>query len=342
MTMKTLNTTDAIYHDMLERILKKGNKRGDRTNTGTISLFGNQLIFEDIYNRFPLLTTKKVFMRGIFEELRWMLGGDSSLAGLIDKKVSIWSAWPVAYYNKNNPTNPITVEQFEEAVRARTIDPEHYDIGPCYGVQWRNWPVVETSTGDDQPFIPVDWQADEDGGGEFHGDIRVSGFDQIAHIVNTLRKNPVDRRMILSAWNAPLIAEMGKKGLPPCHMLFQFYTREGAEDGKRFLDTRVDIRSWDTFLGGPFNIAQYALLTHLIGHMVDMIPGSLVVQSGDTHIYQNHLEVVAEQLSRTSMAVEPTLRITCEPKGDPKDYAWEDVVLNDYASHPSISAPIAV
>ncbi|QXV73756.1 thymidylate synthase protein [Rhizobium phage RHph_N46] len=364
-----LNRTDRLYHMLMERVLKQP-FRNDRTGTGTKSLFGYQMRFENMHLRFPLLTTKKVFFRGVFEELRWMLGGSPDIKPMVDKGVNIWNDWPRKAYNASNPTAQLTEEEYIEAVKNETISAGWYDVGPCYGVQWRHWPVVEVSHADDAPYYPVDWRVDETGG-EFRGDLRVNGYDQIARVRNTLLTKPEDRRMIVSAWNAPLVDEMAKKGLPPCHVMFQFYTREmtveerctvngharggstwtddewhnwldGNEIPRRYLDCQVYIRSNDLLLGAPFNMAQYALLTTLMAHSVDMVPGDLVYTIGDAHAYRNHIDQINEQLARKSKGEEPTVRVKCEPKADLKDYTWEDIELIGYDAHPAIAAPIAV
>ncbi|QXV74038.1 thymidylate synthase protein [Rhizobium phage RHEph12] len=223
--MTFLNTTDAQYHALLETVIKQP-FRNDRTGTGTKSIFGYQMRFSDIARRFPLLTTKKVFFRGVFEELRWMLGGDDNIKPMVDKGVNLWNDWVLKAYNAAHPEAPLSDDAYIEAVKNNAIPEEWYRVGPCYGVQWRNWPVVETSEGDEDPFQKVTWKVDEDSGGEFHGDLRVSGHDQLARVRNTLIFKPEDRRMIVSAWNAPWVEEMARKGLPPCHVMFQFYTRE--------------------------------------------------------------------------------------------------------------------
>ncbi|QIG70168.1 thymidylate synthase protein [Rhizobium phage RHph_N28_1] len=379
--MTNLNSTDAQYHTLLTKVLEQP-FRNDRTGTGTKSIFGYQMRFEDIARRFPLLTTKKVFFRGVFEELRWMLGGSPDIKPMVDKGVNIWNDWPRKAYNASNPTAQLTEEEYIEAVKNETISAGWYDVGPCYGVQWRHWPVVEVSHADDAPYYPVDWRVDETGG-EFRGDLRITGYDQIARVRNTLLTKPEDRRMIVSAWNAPLVDEMAKKGLPPCHVMFQFYTRElpfnirvnasgfasryrgttehgkalgGDEDARatimreldeagapaRFLDCQVYIRSNDLLLGAPFNMAQYALLTTLMAHSVGMIAGDLVYTIGDAHAYRNHLSQINEQLSRESKGDEPQVFVKGEPKADLKDYTWEDIELIDYDAHPAIAAPIAV
>lgn len=353
----SLNVTDTIYHEVLEELLKAP-IRGDRTGTGTHSIFGKQLRFTDIYKRFPLITTKKVFFRGVFHELKWMLMGDTNIKYLVDNGVSIWTDWPLKRYNIANHDFPLTKEDFENKIRMDGRDPgtnvafseKWGDCGPVYGYQWRSWEIGNYS--------------------ENRGNI-----DQITGLLNDLKNNPESRRMIVSAWNVADIPAMIPSGLPPCHMFMQFYTRKLSirerldrsdlyevneqwvsdssipdknknkldKEGipERYLDCHVYIRSQDTMLGMPFNIAQYALLTSLIAKSVNMVPGDLVYTIGDCHLYLNHVEQAKEQVSRFSAGKEPTLFIN-KVHSDPKDYDWIDLQLDDYISHEAIKAPIAV
>ena len=311
--MKYLNSVDRQYHKLLEKIMQQP-ERSDRTGTGTRSLFGYQMRFENIKEDFPLITTKKVHMKSIIYELLWMLKGDTNIKYLQDNGVTIWDEWA----------------------------DENGSIGPGYGKQWREWSVFNERS-------------------EEYGQ-KKDAIDQIAKAIHSLNTNPNNRRNIVSAWNP---AELDEMKLPPCHLLFQFYTRPVPHDTRRsiainrninpvdsqlsdcgipayYLDCQVYLRSWDVFLGGPFNIAQYALLTHLMGHVVNMIPGTLVVTSGDTHIYSNHYDQVKEQLSRESAEESPTLEIVGERHDDPAKYEYNQIKLSGYVSHASIKADVAV
>lgn len=342
-----LNTTDSIYHTVLEELLSAP-IRGDRTGTGTMSLFGKQLRFTNLHDRFPLVTTKSVFFKGVFHELKWMLMGETNIKYLVDNRVSIWTDWPLKYYNQSNPDLPLTKDDFEESIRTNHegFASMWGDCGPVYGYQWRNWIGPKHISSDQAPF------------------------DQIEQAINDLKYNPESRRIIVTAWNVADIDEMAISGLPPCHMFMQFYTRpinieercklggiaynadpefyratlkylEDKDVPTRYLDCQVYLRSNDFLLGAPFNIAQYALLTTFMAKTVNMIPGDLVYTMGDCHLYVNHVDQAREQLSRVSTGKEPTLFVnnTCE---DPADYKWQDLHLEDYRPHGAIKAPIAV
>jgi len=331
-----LNQTDAIYHEVLEELLEAP-IRGDRTGTGTHSVFGKQIRFTNLYERFPLISTKRVFFRGVFHELKWMLMGDTNIKYLVDNGVSIWTDWPLRRYNAENHDFPLTKEDFENKIRMNSREPgtnipfaEMWgDCGPVYGYQWRSWEVG--CPGDGQPNI-----------------------DQISNLLSDLKTTPESRRMIVTAWNVADIPAMIPSGLPPCHMFMQFYTRpiptseldyindvNNTLDRDKFLDCSLYVRSNDWFLGAPFNIAQYALLTSLIAKSVNMIPGDLVYTIGDCHLYTSHVNQAKEQLSRYSAGKEPKLFVN-NTYDDPKDYMWEDLQLEDYVSHGVIKAPIAV
>lgn len=356
--MTWLNPVDRQYHTILEELLEAPT-RGDRTGTGTRSIFGRQLRFSNLETQFPLITTKRVWFKGIFHELKWMLMGDTNIKYLVDNGVSIWTDWPLKKYNAENHDFPLTKEDFENKIRTNERDwgsnelfaDKWGDCGPVYGWQWRSWNGTKHITSDQ------------------------AAIDQIAGIINDLKTTPESRRMIVSAWNVADIPEMIPSGLPPCHYTFQFYTRPLTmrerlnrsklydlneqwesdspmagknkrkldEEGipERYLDCHVVIRSNDAYLGMPFNIAQYALLTHLIAKTVNMIPGELVYTVGDCHLYLNHEEQAREQLSRYSAGESPKLFINGY-YNDPKDYEWSDIRLDDYISHDAIKAPIAV
>jgi len=261
------------YHELLERVLREGTRKEDRTGTGTLSVFGHQMRF-DLAEGFPLVTTKKLHLRSIVHELLWFLAGDTNIAYLKANGVSIWDEWADA----------------------------DGDLGPVYGHQWRSWP-----------------------------DGRGGVIDQIAQVVADIRRNPDSRRLIVSAWNP---ADVPQMALPPCHCLFQFYVLEGK------LSCQLYQRSADIFLGVPFNIASYALLTHMVAQVSGLKPGDFVHTFGDAHIYSNHVEQVHEQLSRAPRAL-PTLRLNPDVD-DLFAFRFEDIAVEGYDPHPAIRAPVAV
>ncbi|WP_299868061.1 thymidylate synthase [uncultured Hoeflea sp.] len=261
------------YHDLLRLVLDQGADRGDRTGTGTRSIFGHQMRF-DLGAGFPALTTKKLHLRSIIHELLWFLKGDTNIAYLKANGVSIWDEWA----------------------------DENGDLGPVYGAQWRSWPAP--------------------GGG---------AIDQIANVVGQIRTNPASRRHIVSAWNPALVDEMA---LPPCHCLFQFYVADGK------LSCQLYQRSADIFLGVPFNIASYALLTMMVAQVTGLEPGDFVHTLGDAHLYTNHFDQTRLQLSREPRAL-PVMRINPDVT-DLFAFTYDDFKLEGYDPHPAISAPIAV
>lgn len=261
------------YEDLLRDVYANGTHKGDRTGTGTRSVFGRQIRY-DLSKGFPLITTKRVHFKSVALELLWFLRGDSNVKWLQERGVSIWDEWA----------------------------DEDGNLGPVYGVQWRSWPTPE--------------------GGH---------IDQIEQLVAQLRENPDSRRMLVTAWNP---AEISSMALPPCHALFQFYVADGK------LSCQLYQRSADLFLGVPFNIASYALLTHMLAQQVGLEVGDFVWTGGDTHIYDNHVEQVEKQLAREPYAY-PQLRITRKPDSI-FDYEFEDFDVVDYQHHPGIKAPVAV
>lgn len=278
------------YLDTLRLILESGNKKSDRTGTGTISYFGPQMRF-DLSQGFPLVTTKKVFLRGIIEELLWMLRGETNVRSLQEQNVHIWDEWA----------------------------DEHGELGPVYGVQWRAWKAPK--------FVPGsagngDWIPDE---------IVLEPIDQIKEVVARIKAKPDDRRLIVCSWN---VADIPKMKLPPCHCFFQFYVADGK------LSCHLYQRSADMFLGVPFNIASYALLTMMVAQVTGLVPGEFVHTFGDAHIYLNHMDQVNLQLSR-----EPRPLPKMELNPDVKDIfvfkTW-DFELSGYDPHPAIKAEVAV
>jgi thymidylate synthase len=262
------------YEDFMRHVYEHGVAKGDRTGTGTRSVFGHQMRF-NLNEGFPLVTTKKVHFKSIALELLWFLRGDGNARWLQERGVSIWDEW---------------------------ADPATGDLGPVYGVQWRSWPTP-------------------DGG----------HIDQIAEVVKQLKTNPDSRRIIVSAWN---VAELSKMALLPCHAFFQFYVAEGR------LSCQMYQRSADIFLGVPFNIASYALLTHMLAQQCDLQVGDFVWTGGDCHIYDNHVEQVRTQLDRAPYPY-PVLNIKRRPASI-FDYAYEDFEVLDYQHHALIKAPVAV
>lgn len=295
------------YHDLLRRITSEGIVKGDRTGTGTRSVFGHQMRF-DLANGFPLLTTKKVFLKGIIHELLWFLAGDTNIKYLVDNGVHIWDNDAYRYYKElcaANNIEPIAMEDFLAASSASAPSPidgyAYGDLNHVYGYQWRSWPKPDGSS-----------------------------IDQIRQVIDTIKTNPNSRRMIVSAWN---VAEVEDMALPPCHVLFQFYVAEGR------LSCQLYQRSADTFLGVPFNIASYALLTMMIAQECGLQAGEFVHTLGDTHLYLNHMEQVAEQLSREPR---PLPRMLLNP--DVKsvfDFRYEDFTLEGYNPYPAIKAPMS-
>lgn len=246
------------YLDLCRHVLEHGEKREDRTGTGTISTFGYQMRF-DLTKGFPLLTTKKVFYRGIFEELLWFLSGNTNIKPLVDKKVGIWNEWPYDKYSKSPDFKGETLEEFIEKIRDDQEFADKYgNLGPVYGKQWRDF----------------------------------NGVDQITQLIEGIKNNPFSRRHLVVAYNPSEVKDMA---LPPCHSLFQFYV---SADGKK-LSCQLYQRSGDVFLGVPFNIASYSLLLAMVAQVCDLEPYEFIHTFGDVHIYLNHLDQINEQLSRT-------------------------------------------
>lgn len=261
------------YLDLMRHVRENGTLKADRTGTGTYSVFGHQMRF-DLSAGFPLVTTKKVFLKGIIHELLWFLAGSTNISYLTDHNVHIWDEWA----------------------------DEHGELGPVYGSQWRSWPGPDGGT-----------------------------IDQIEALVEGIRTNPDSRRHIVSAWN---VAEVNHMALPPCHTLFQFYVADGK------LSCQLYQRSADIFLGVPFNIASYALLTMMIAQVCDLALGDFVHTMGDAHLYTNHLEQTDLQLSRSPLPL-PQMHLNPDVK-DIFGFVYEDFELTGYECHGAIKAPIAV
>ena len=295
------------YLDLLTRIKTEGLVKTDRTGTGTKSVFGHQMRF-NLSQGFPLLTTKKVFLKGIIHELLWFLNGDTNIKYLVDNGVHIWDNDAYRYYNElcvKNGVLPVSMEEFLRAAQEGVESPidgyKFGDLNHVYGYQWRSWPRPN---------------------GE--------AIDQIQQAVDLIKNNPDSRRIIVSAWN---VADVEKMALPPCHTLFQFYVADGK------LSCMLYQRSADTFLGVPFNIASYALLTMMMAQVCGLEAGEFVHTLGDTHLYLNHFDQVDEQLSRTPRAL-PKMRINPDVKSI-FDFKYEDFELENYDPYPAIKAPMS-
>ena len=265
-------TVPTPYEDLLQDVLDNGTAKGDRTGTGTRSVFGRQIRY-NLAESFPLLTTKKVYFKAVVGELLWFLRGDSNVRWLQEHGVRIWNEWANA----------------------------DGELGPVYGVQWRSWPTPDGQH-----------------------------IDQIQQVVDQLRQNPDSRRILVSAWT---VAELDKMALMPCHLLFQLYVADGK------LSIQVYQRSADMFLGVPFNIASYALLTHMFAQQADLEVGELIWTGGDCHIYNDHLEQVREQLSRDAR---PYPQLKLRKAASIFDYDFDDIEVEGYDPHPTIKAVVSV
>jgi len=322
-----MNKLDKQYQDLLQYILEYGSSKQDRTGTGTLSVFGRQ-IRHNLSDGFPLLTTKKMAIKTLMTELKWFLKGDTNIKYLVDNGCSIWNG--DAYKNYAAKTSmdiggQYTMDEFIQQIKTDDEFAKKWgELGPIYGKQWRDW----------------------------------NGSDQIQNLINELKTNPDSRRLMVSAWN---VGELDQMVLPPCHYGFQVYTREldkfersqywGIPKGQHFLDDVLDKhnipkraislmwnqRSVDTFLGLPFNIASYAMLLHLIAKEVNMIPGEIIGNLGDTHLYKNHIDQAVEQITRKPFEHLPKLELS---NVDILNGEFDYEIL-DYQSHPTIKAPLS-
>lgn len=308
-------TSEKQYLDLLKDILDNGTYKDDRTGTGTYSVFGRQMRF-NLETGFPLLTTKKVFLRSIIHELLWFLMGSGNIKYLVDHDVHIWDDWPYRFYKETQEKEgkkPLDQKSFIQQIKeSDTFAKQWGNLGPVYGVQWRHWKSPDGHEIDQIKDL----------------------IDKIKSVIDNNNNNPHSRRLIVSAWNPAEIKEMEKSGLPPCHTLFQFYVLNGR------LSCQLYQRSADMFLGVPFNIASYSLLTMMIAHVTGLKPGDFVHTFGDAHIYKNHITQVKEQLSR-DMRTFPTMKLNSNVKSI-FDFTFEDFTLENYNPHPPIKAPIAV
>lgn len=304
------------YLNLLRHILDHGEERADRTGVGTKSVFGYQTRY-DLSKGFPLLTTKKMALRAITHELLWFLAGDTNIKYLVDHDVKIWNEWPFQDYldaNKLNEKFPrysdVWKEEMGRFIEQIKTDAEFAkkwgDLGPVYGKQWRRWQGPDGKT-----------------------------YDQIADAIEQIKNNPMSRRILVSAWNVSDVRGHTKTAPPLCHTLFQFY----VTNDKR-LSCQLYQRSADTFLGVPFNIASYSMLTCMIAQVCGLKPGEFIHTLGDAHIYLNHLDQVKEQLSR-DVRPQPQLKLNPAIKNI-DDFTFEDIEIVNYDPHPAIKAPIAV
>ena len=298
------------YLDLVRHIRDNGVTKGDRTGTGTRSIFGYQMRF-DLSDGFPLVTSKKVHLKSILHELLWFIRGDTNIRYLVENGVGIWNDWPYqSWLRQTGQEDDLPMysaewkagmKEFIERIKTDAAFAKQYgDLGPVYGHQWRNF----------------------------------EGVDQLSQLVDDIKTNPDSRRLLVSAWNPKDIPVMVKSGLPPCHSLFQFYVTEGR------LSCQLYQRSADVFLGVPFNIASYSILTLMIAQVTGLKPGDFVHTFGDAHLYSNHMEQVEEQLSRSTFDL-PTLAINPQVN-NLFDFVYEDFELLNYQSHGPISAPVAV
>lgn len=331
-------SADWEYFKLVNRVLNEGAQKGDRTGTGTLSVFGHQMRFDLSDMTIPMLTTKKMFTRGIIREIFWYLQGATNIQYLLDHDVHIWDEWA----------------------------DETGELGPVYGKQWRNWETnTIRHTGDDGYFV----EHDDGSVTIYDAAVHRQSVDQIANVINTLRTNPNDRRMIVNAWNVGEIEDMA---LPPCHMMFQFYSVEMTKQERqqwakvnmsdfesaypqrqsdmeyfdsigvpsRKLSCQMYQRSCDVGLGVPFNIVQYSILTHMIAQVTGHTASEFVWTGGDVHIYNNHIAALTEQLSRDPYP-SPTLRLNPEVK-EIDDFVYEDFEIVGYYSHPTIKMEVSV
>jgi len=323
---------DTTYLDLMRDVLENGTTKGDRTGTGTTSVFSREMRFNLADGSIPLLTTKKMHIPSIIHEIIWYLSGDTNVKYLNDNGVRIWNEWA----------------------------DENGELGPVYGAQWRKWKKFEAAS--------VDWNHEPSAIAQ----VKFTEIDQIANIIDQIKNNPNDRRIIVSAWN---VGDLDEMNLPPCHAFFQFWTRElSVEERQTWFDQNVDRadydcpisdeakheyfsrpqhgvpklalsckltqRSCDTFLGVPFNIVQYSILTHMIAQVTGTVADEFIWSGGDIHIYSNHMEQCREQLERKPYP-SPTLKLNPEIN-DIDDFTFEDFEIVDYESHPTIKAKVSI
>ena len=290
------------YLELCKTVLEKGTYKDDRTGTGTYSIFGYQTRY-NLEEGFPLVTTKKVFLRGIIHELLWFISGDTNIKYLVDNNVHIWDDWAYKAYTLSSDFKGETMTEFADKIKAESKDSEfvkkYGELGPVYGRQWRNF--------------------------------NEEGVDQLANLIDQIKNNPNSRRLIISAWNP---CEVDKMALPPCHSFMQFYVINGK------LSCQLYQRSADIFLGVPFNIASYSLFTMMIAQVCGLKPGEFIHTMGDAHIYKNHVDQIKLQLSREPKKL-PTMKINPNVKSI-FDFKIEDFELEGYEPWPRIKGEVAV
>jgi len=339
-----MNSLDKKYLQSLRTILNTGNKRGDRTGTGTISIF-DYTIDHDMNEGFPLLTTKKVWFKGVLHELLWFLSGDMNIQYLVKNKVNIWNDWPYEKYTEI-VDNPLSMEEYiKKIIEDDDFAKQYGDVGRVYGAQWLNWTdTTERVNGDETIRKRI-------------------GLNQIDNLIHTLKTNPEDRRMIVTAWNP---AEVKEAALPSCHYSFQCYSEELTDQErldimeeqntewdaydpdmldtlnipKRKLSLKFNMRSTDDFLGNPFDIASYGLLLMMIAQVTNHVPNRLIGTYGDLHIYMNHLDQVKTQLNNTGYDL-PNVKIN-KDINNIYNFKYKDFELINYKNNGTIKAPISV
>ncbi|MEQ1406550.1 thymidylate synthase [Neorhizobium sp. Rsf11] len=304
----TLRHPESQYLDTLAYLLEKGDRRIDRTGVGTLSMFGVMMRFDLSDGSFPVYSTKKVFWKTAVKEMLWFLTGQTNIRSLLSENVRIWTDWPLAAYRKATGSD-ISQEDFEDRILADDAFAEEWgDLGPVYGKQWRRWKGADGKE-----------------------------YDQLAEVIETLRKNPSSRRMLFHAWNVP---ELDQMALHPCHMTYQFHVSNIGEGLRQKVSLLVLQRSSDMGLGNPFNVCQQAALLAMVAQQVDMTPGELVWVGGDVHLYLDHQDLARTVLEREPRPF-PKLRLLRRP--DSIDgYTIDDFEVTGYDPHPAIEAPVAV
>ena len=289
------------YHQFLQNIIDHGTAKSDRTGTGTRSIFGDQMRF-DLDDGFPLLTTKKTHFKSIILELLWFIAGETNIQPLVQKGVRIWNEWPYQTYQQSADYQGESMAEFIEKIKTDdAFAKKHGELGPVYGKQWR----------------------------AFEG--REKTVDQLLQVIEAIKHKPASRRLIVNAWNPPLIDQMA---LPPCHMMFQFYVAGGE------LSLQMYQRSADAFLGVPFNIASYSALLMMVAQVTNLKAKTFIHTIGDGHIYNDHFDAVKTLLSRDERPL-PTLRLNPDVT-DIRDFKYEDFTLENYDPHPAIRAKVSV
>ena len=373
-----MNKIDLDYQNLVRDILENGNKRNDRTGTGTISVFGRQIRFNFKDGKFPLLTTKKMAFKTMVTELLWFLRGDTNIKYLVNNGCHIWDGDCYhSYLKKTNheielnsamkkhPHYGLSQEEFINKIKTDDEFAKKFgELGPVYGAGWRRWKTYELSNHDS--YISRNGMMNYR---KHKYDVEIKYIDQIANVINLLKTDPDSRRMIVNAWN---VGELDQMVLPPCHMMFQFYTRELSleerhqislsrigHDGiadmdsiswhetynktripTRAISLRWDQRSNDIGLGSPINISSYSLLLMIIAKQVNMVPEEVIGHLGDCHIYNNHVDGLKEQLTRVPHEL-PTVKISDKVVNDISEYTVNDFTLENYVSHPKIYLPLS-